>query len=106
MIRRTLEDSKGADLTSSEGDNLDQRREPRRTAEGLVVVRFGQPEQEFCGRLVDVSASGFRIAHECACIETGQTVHFSHPEATGKARVVWNRIADQGVESGFFLLKM
>lgn len=82
----------------------DQRREPRRPAEGLVVVRFGEPAQEVCGRLVDVSTSGFRIAHDCATLETGQTVEFSHPEAHGKARVMWNRIAESGVESGLLLV--
>jgi len=82
----------------------DQRREPRRPAEGLVVVRFGQPAQEVHGRLLDISVSGFRIAHDCATLETGQTVEFSHPEAQGKARVIWNRIAESGVETGLFLV--
>jgi hypothetical protein len=82
----------------------DQRREPRRPANGLVVVRFGQPEREVRGRLVDISVSGFRIAHDCKTLETGQTVEFSHPEACGKARVVWNRIAVSGVETGLVLV--
>jgi len=82
----------------------DQRREPRRRAEGVVVVRFGQPEREVRGRLVDISLSGFRIAHDCKTLETGQTVEFSHPEACGKARVVWNRIAVSGVETGLVLV--
>jgi hypothetical protein len=83
----------------------DQRREERRPAEGLVMVRFGQPQREMVGRLVDVSTSGFRIAHDCRTLETGQTIEFSHPEAHGKARVVWNRIADTGVESGLVLVQ-
>ena len=113
MSRRTLEEPPKAEPAAAakgrpiaNGKPEDQRREPRRSAHGQVVVRFGQPEQEFRGRLMDVSASGFRIAHECASLETGQTVEFSHPEAQGKARVVWNRIAGSGVESGFFLVKV
>jgi hypothetical protein len=85
-------------------DDRDQRREPRRPAAGLVVVRFGQPQREVRGRLVDISRSGFRIAHNCKTLETGQTVEFSHPEAHGKARVVWNRIAVSGVETGLVLV--
>jgi hypothetical protein len=89
---------------SAASDNGDQRREPRRPANGLVVVRFGQPQREVHGRLVDISVSGFRIAHDCKTLETGQTVEFSHPEACGKARVVWNRIAVSGVETGLVLV--
>jgi hypothetical protein len=55
--------------------------------------------------LVDVSVSGLRVAHQCATLETGQVVEFSHPEAYGKARVVWNRIAGNRVETGLFRLK-
>jgi hypothetical protein len=89
----------------SVGLAADQRREERRPADGLVKVRFGLPEREVVGRLVDVSTSGFRIAHDCRTLETGQTVEFSHPEAQGKARVVWNRIAGTGVESGLLLVQ-
>jgi len=82
----------------------EQRREPRRPAEGPVVIRFGEPAQQIYGHLVDVSNRGFRFAHDCATLETGQTVEFSHPEAAGKAKVVWNRIAESGVESGLLIL--
>ena len=90
----------------SAGVASDQRAEPRHRAEGWVIVRFGQPECEVRGRLVDVSTSGFRIAHDCTTLETGQTVDFSHPEAHGKARVIWNRIAAGGVETGLVLVKI
>lgn len=83
----------------------DQRREPRQPAEGFVVVRYGQPIQELHGHLVDISAGGFRMAHDCTTLESGQTVEFSHTETAGRARVVWNRIAESGVESGFVLVK-
>ena len=105
LIRRETADP-SAQRGPGDGGELDQRREPRRSADGVVVVRFGQPPQEFRGRLMDVSTSGFRIAHEYVTLETGQTVEFSHPEADGKARVVWNRISGSGVESGFFVVKL
>ncbi len=43
----------------------DSRKEPRRLVEGEVHVRFENPHRrEIQGRLVDLSASGFRMAHE------------------------------------------
>lgn len=85
---------------------LDPRRELRRPATGPVTVRFGyQKVSEVRGSLVDVSASGFRMAHECITLETGQTVEFFHSEASGNARVVWNRIVDRSVETGFFVVQ-
>jgi hypothetical protein len=52
---------------------------------------------------VDVSASGFRMIHECPALTAGQFVEFSHFEAEGRARVVWTRILANAVESGFVL---
>jgi hypothetical protein len=81
------------------------RKEPRRPVEGEVRVRFENPQRrEIQGRLVDLSASGFRMAHEYAALEAGQIVEFSHIEARGRARVVWNRIADARVETGFVVV--
>jgi len=47
---------------------------------------------------MDVSPSGFRMAHDCASLRSGQLVEFAHPEAKGRARVMWNRILADGVE--------
>ncbi len=83
----------------------DSRKEARRAADGEVRVRFENPHRrEIQGRLVDVSVSGFRMAHEYAALEAGQIVEFSHIEAAGRARVVWNRIADARVETGFLVV--
>ncbi len=83
----------------------ESRKEPRRPVSGEVHVRFENPRrQEILGRLVDLSVSGFRMAHEYAALETGQMVEFSHIEAAGRARVVWNRIADARVETGFVVV--
>jgi hypothetical protein len=82
----------------------EKRRETRRPATGSVRVRFANPEpQEIRGRLIDVSAGGFRMAHDCRSLATGQMVEFVHVEAAGKAQVMWNRILEDRVETGFFV---
>jgi len=88
----------------------EKRREPRRPAHGSVAVKWGYPvSAAIHGSLVDVSASGFRMAHTCAALEAGSVVEFSHDEAQGQARVVWTRVIAQEanghrVESGFLVL--
>ncbi len=72
--------------------------------DGEVRVWVVLPRRfEIHGRLVDVSSSGFRMSHGYTALESGQTVEFSHLEATGRARVVWTRISGERVESGFLV---
>ncbi len=86
-------------------DGVEHRREPRRAASGGVRVWFENPQHfEIKGNLVDISAHGFRMSHRCTSLQAGQTVEFAHVEAAGRARVVWNRILDVGVETGFLVL--
>jgi len=83
----------------------EQRREPRRAASGLVHVRFTDSKAvEIEGRLIDVSPGGFRMAHHFASLASGQMVEFSHFEAKGHARVIWNRILAESVETGFLVV--
>lgn len=83
----------------------EKRREARREASGQVHVTSIDPQRlEIDGRLMDVSANGFRMAHACASLQSGQVVEFAHPEAKGRARVMWNRILAGGVESGFLVV--
>ena len=83
----------------------EKRREDRRSADGAVRVWFENPAPvKIEGRLVDVSPNGFRMAHGCRSLEAGQAVEFSHLEAAGQARVVWNRILEARVETGFVVL--
>ena len=80
----------------------EKRREVRRPGKGNVRVQWANPRsQEVEGKLVDVSDSGFRMAHACSALAAGQYVEFAHPEARGRARVVWTRIVSGAVESGF-----
>jgi hypothetical protein len=80
----------------------EQRRETRRQGHGNVLVRPESPgSRDIQGRMVDVSGSGFRMAHDCSALTAGQYVTFAHVEARGRARVVWTRILEDSVESGF-----
>jgi hypothetical protein len=82
----------------------ESRREPRRAAEGFVVVEFHNPQKrQLEGRLVDLSEGGFRMAHASIELTPGLVVKFSHSTATGTARVVWNRILQNRVETGFLI---
>jgi len=80
----------------------EKRREVRQPAEGPVLVNFSNPQpMEILGELMDVSPSGFRMAHANQSLQSGQMVGFSHGLAIGTARVMWNRILDHRVETGF-----
>ena len=84
---------------------VDQRKEPRVPAEGAVRVWFANPEPfEIQGELLDVSDSGFRMSHHCSTLQAGQMVEFAREKAAGRARVIWNRIANAHVETGFLLV--
>ena len=84
----------------------ERRSERRQAAEGQLKFSFDDPShQEVTGRLLDYSKSGFRAAHTYAALPTGQVVDFEHVIAGGQARVMWNRIADDRVESGFLIIK-
>jgi len=82
----------------------EKRREARRAASGTVRVKFTNPEPlEIDGKLMDVSISGFRMAHDFVSLHSGQVVEFAHLEATGRAKGMWNRIMAGGVETGFLV---
>ena len=82
----------------------EKRREARRAATGSVRVKFTDPQPlEIDGELIDMSTSGFRMTHECTLLQSGQVVEFAHVEASGRARVMWNRILAGGVETGFLV---
>jgi hypothetical protein len=82
----------------------EKRREARHRGQGSVLVRSENlGSRDIPGKLVDVSASGFRMAHHCAALTAGQYVEFAHLEAKGRARVVWTRILAERVESGFVI---
>jgi hypothetical protein len=83
----------------------DRRAEARHEADGEVRLSFEEPiHQEISGTLVDYSNSGFRAVHHCSDLHAGQVVRFRHVVASGTARVIWNRILPERVESGFLVV--
>jgi len=83
----------------------ERRTEERFSAEGDVVLSFSDPlKQEVNGALIDYSRSGFRASHKYQALHPGQLVDFRHVIAQGKARVMWNRIFEDRVETGFLVL--
>ena len=83
----------------------EKRREIRYPADGPVRVRFADPQPaEIEGQLMDVSPSGFRMSHANQSLQAGQMVEFSYSQAMGEARVMWNRIQGQRVETGFLIV--
>jgi hypothetical protein len=84
----------------------DRRAESRHPIEGELQFSFEDPSrQDITGRLMDYSKSGFRAIHDYPALHTGQIVEFRHMLAAGQARVMWNRIADHRVETGFLVIK-
>jgi hypothetical protein len=83
----------------------DRRTERRYSGHGPLTLSFEDPSPlEITGRLVDYSQNGFRAVHAYAALHTGQVVQFQHAIAGGQAKVMWNRIADDRVETGFLIL--
>ncbi|MBV9770048.1 MAG: PilZ domain-containing protein [Bryobacterales bacterium] len=83
----------------------DRRAEHRYRGQGPLTLSFDDPSpQEIIGHLLDYSKNGFRAVHAYTALHTGQVVAFQHAIAGGKARVMWNRIADDRVETGFFVI--
>lgn len=86
-------------------DYRDRRAETRHDADGQVRLSFEEPvHQEICGRLMDFSNHGFRAVHDCSDLHAGQLVQFRHDVASGTARVMWNRILQERVETGFLVV--
>ncbi|MGA3186475.1 MAG: hypothetical protein ABSF22_05130 [Bryobacteraceae bacterium] len=83
----------------------EKRREARRIATGEVRVKLVDPEPlEIEGKLIDVSANGFRMSHDCAALRSGQVVDFAYVAAKGRAQAMWTRILTSGVETGFLIV--
>jgi hypothetical protein len=83
----------------------EQRTEVRSPANGDIWFAVeASDSREFRGRLVDYSRRGFRAAHPQTSLSAGQSVRFRHILGEGRAVVMWNRILERHVESGFLIL--
>ena len=83
----------------------DRRGEPRFNATGDVRLVIGGPQAlSIPARILDVSQNGMRVEHMYAALTSGILLQIESGTTQFTARVVWNRIKDDGVESGFYLL--
>jgi hypothetical protein len=83
----------------------DRRSETRLKANGSVTLRLNEEYQvPFEARLMDISASGFRVRHANTELRSGQECDFMLPGTRGKAKVVWNKTTPDFIETGFFIL--
>src|SRR5579872_2926759 len=84
---------------------INRRAEQRHSCDGRVNLSLDEPVHlEIDGRLVDYSKSGFRAFHNYSELRSGQLVQFRHDVACGTAKVIWNRILPEHVESGFLVV--
>ncbi len=82
----------------------ERRVAPRHKAAGQVSFRLAELQLAFEGRLLDISSSGFRVRHGNSQLRSGQECEFVLPGSKGLARVVWNRITPEHIETGFLIL--
>ena len=83
----------------------DRRVEERFSVEASVELRFEDPiSRTIEGSLMDYSKNGFRANHQFFSLHAGQLIEFRHLFGEGRARVMWNRISPEGVETGFLVL--
>lgn len=83
----------------------ERRKERRRSATGKVELLLRDPlPEKIEGRLVDISAEGFRASHKYSGLSSGHEVYFHHDSAEGQARVMWTRVLSGRAETGFLIL--
>lgn len=83
----------------------DRRSEPRFPASGEVRLIINAPQLlSVPARILDVSQHGMRVEHMYPALASGMMLQIESGTGQFTARVVWNRIKNDGVESGFYLL--
>ncbi len=86
---------------------IEFRREPRLNCDGDVTLAFETettPSNNAVARMLDVSDTGFRAAHNCADLRPGIQVRFNHKFFVGLAKVVWTHPRAGRLESGFQII--
>jgi len=103
--------TKSAMESGAAARRIEQRAEPRHSAQGEVWFGFGESgltnglAKNIRGKLLDRSINGFRAEHDCIELTSGQLVRFRLTASVGgKARVIWTRILGDRVETGFLIL--
>ena len=83
----------------------DRRSEPRFEATGEVRLIIDGPQViAIPARILDVSQHGMRVEHMYPALTSGMMLQIESESSKFAARVVWNRIKNDGVETGFYLL--
>lgn len=83
----------------------DRRKNTRLPSSGPVEIEFDAPASiTVHGELIDLSAMGFRAAHQSSGLVAGTEVCFRWEGASGRARVIWTHILQGNCVSGFLLL--
>jgi hypothetical protein len=93
--------TKNAFLRAAEVE-ADRRMEPRFEVSGevrLIVNHLYVP-----GRLLNLSDHGMRVEHMYSALTSGQVLQVQVQGQVRTAKVVWSRIREEGVQTGFYLL--
>ena len=84
---------------------IEFRREPRINCDGQVILDIEQAAvPEATARMLDVSKTGFRAAHNRPDLRPGTYVRFHHQLFVGQAKVVWTHPRAGRLESGFLIV--
>lgn len=80
----------------------DRRSEPRFSTRSEIVLLIETPQPlQVHARLIDQSDSGFRAAHMYPALASGQLLRCRLDATEVTVRVIWNRILEEQMESGF-----
>ena len=80
-------------------------REERVPVMAEVILVMETPRVfEVRGRMLDQGSGGFRAVHMYPALTSGQVIRCRVDGKERLARVVWNRIIEEEVETGFLLL--
>lgn len=84
----------------------ERRHHKRRSTQGEITLRMeGDSPLEVRAVLLDISATGFRARHGNLTLARNRDIQFETAGFSGRARVVWNRILGEEVESGFVIIE-
>lgn len=83
----------------------ERRTETRFQSTGEVrLLLDGPPALAIPARILDVSLHGMRLEHMYSALTSGMMLQIESGSVHYTARVIWNRIKSDGVETGFYLL--
>lgn len=85
--------------------NSERRQEARLAQSGTIEISFEDPTPlTVRAELIEVSARGFRAAHDAKALAPGVEVDYRGDSSSGRARVIWTHVLDGRCVSGFLVL--